>query len=276
MRTYMAFVMLAASFVAWADDQSVAAPKLLRAQDLPIEVESADLQRQYDALLGMSLDQIEYSPRGPIHNIVGLTGIVLPADANERKEGDSAADILPLIKDIVLATGGETLRVSRNSVVDPSTRALKLAQSIQGLPVVNGGISIGYSASTKVVSSVTANFVPDRDLQRTPKISAKQAEAIVPDVLAKAEKLEAEVEIVEGTYLGYYAEFASPTAPELVWAVQASMPDGTYEMFYVGAITGIVVAREMLSQRATRLVYNLTGLAARREITHPLTGQNRE
>jgi hypothetical protein len=261
MRKYIAFVLVAVSSVAWAQEQSVAAPKLLRAQDLQIEVESADLQRQYDALLGMSLQQIEYSPRGPIHNIVGVTGIVLPADANERKEGDSAADIFPLIKDMLLATGSETLRVERNSAVDPQLRALKLAQSLHGLPVINGGVSIGYSASTKVVSSVTANFVPDRGLPRTPKISAKQAEAIVPGVLAKAERLDGDVEIMEGTYLGYYAAFASPTAPELVWAVQASMPDGTYEMFYVDAITGAVVAREMLSQRVTRLVYNLTGLA---------------
>jgi Zn-dependent metalloprotease len=258
MRKSMAFVMLVASFVAWAADEPAAAPKLLRAQDLPIQVEPEALQRQYNVLLGMTLERIEYSTRGPIHLIDGNTGLVLPADATERKEGDSAADILPMIKDILLASGGETLSVRGNSVLDSSTRALKLSQSIRGIPVINGRIAIGYDALTKRVSGVTAHFIPDRDLPRSPKVSEKRAEQIVPEVLAIAEKLSAaDVRVLkEDTYLGYYADPVSPTPPQLVWAITVMYADGTQEMFYVDAITGVVVQRQLLSPSLTRKLYD--------------------
>lgn len=260
MRTYIAFVMLVASSFAWAGDEPAAAPRLLATQELPVEVSSQTLQKQYDALLGMSLQRIEYSTRGPVHLIQGNTGMVLPAEATGRKEGDSANDILPLIKDIVLASGTETLSVRGVSVLDSSARALKLSQSIRGIPVIHGRVAIGYDELTKRVDSVTTHFIPDRGLPREPKLSAKQAEQVVPEVLAAAEKLSStDIRIKEGTYLGYYADPVSPTPPQLVWAIRVFFADGTYEMFYVDAITGVIAGRERLSHGLIQKVYDANG-----------------
>lgn len=255
MRTCMACFMLVAFSVASAKEQSVAAPKLLMAEDLPTAVELDALQRQYDALLGMSLERVEYSPHGPIRHIEGDTGLVLSADAADRQKGDSAADILLMLKDLLLATGTESLSVRDNSIVHSSERALNLAESIQGIPVVNGGVSIGYNELTKRVSSVTARFVPDRALPRAPNLSAQQAEQVVLQALEIAEN--AKVHIRDGAFLAYYVDVADPSPPQLVWALHVVFPIGDEELFFVNAVTGIVAAREPWTTALTRKVYDV-------------------
>jgi hypothetical protein len=160
MRICAAIVLLIASAVV-AADESVGKPRLLDSRDLPIEVEQEVLQRQFDVLQAMQLDTLTYSLHGPVSHINGDTGVALPSDVGSLKEGDSAAEILQLFKDVLLATGDETLTVTRNSF-----RNLRFSQSIRGTPVIGGGVAIDYDDVTKRATSLAANFIPDRGLPR--------------------------------------------------------------------------------------------------------------
>ena len=205
-------------------------PRLLDAQELAVAVDPAALQRQYDALRAMRLEDIQYSPHGPVQIVSGDTGVVLPAEVANLKEGDLAAGILVLFKDLLLANGNEALTVTRHDVLYARTRQLRFSESIVGIPVINGGVGIAYDERTKRVSSLAANFVPDRELPRTPKISAVQAERLVPG------------EVTDRAYLGYYLRCCGRRRPNLVWAIGA-WTEKMGEMFYVDAITGVIVDR---------------------------------
>ena len=213
----------------------------------PIAIDPAARQRQSDALRAMSVESVEYSLRGPIEQLRGNTGIVLPANILKRKEGKSADDILPLFADILLASGTESLTVREHRDQFGSERALRLTQSIRGIPVLQGVLAVGYDSATRRVTTVTANFIPDRDLPRAPRLSAKQAEQVVPKALAIAEKIDAsQIVVMDGTHLGYYADSYSPEPVHLVWVVQVG-GGWEHEEFYVDATTGIVAYRRPLS-----------------------------
>jgi len=205
-------------------------PRLLDAQELAVAVDPAALQRQYDALRAMRLEDIQYSPHGPVQSVSGETGVVLPAEVSNLKQGDSAAGILVLFKDLLLANGTEALTVTRHDVLYAWTRQLRFSESIHGIPVINGGVGIAYDERTKRVSSLAANFIPDRELPRTPKISAAQAERLVPG------------EVTDRAYLGYYVRCCGRRRPNLVWAIGA-WTEKMGEMFYVDAMTGVIVDR---------------------------------
>lgn len=256
MRMCMAIVMLVASSVTWAADQSDSAPRLLKAQDLPCDVEPDALQRQFDALQAMQLRTLQYSLRGPVHYIKGDTGVVLPSYVANLKEGDSGVEFLQLFKDILLASGTETLKVTRSEARPSSARRLVFSQSIRGIPVIDGLVAVEYDDATSRVSDFIANFVPDRGLTRDPKISATRAEQSVAETLALAKDGRAEgMEIIAGTYLGYYQVPSELTAPYLVWVVSVEFK-GEHELFIVDAVTGIVVDGKLQSLRLTRTVYN--------------------
>jgi len=210
-------------------------------------IDPAARQRQSDALRAMSLESIEYSLRGPIEQLRGNTGIMLPADIGNRTEGAPADDILRLFADILLANGTESLTAGKHREHYGSERSLMLTQSIRGIPVLQGGLAVSYDAATRRATSMTANFVPDRDLPRAPRLSAKQAEQVVPKALAIAEKIDASgIEFMDGTHLGYYADRYSPEPVQLVWVVQTG-GGWEHEEFYVDAMTGIVAYRRPLS-----------------------------
>jgi hypothetical protein len=209
-------------------------PRLLDVQELPIQVEPTALQRQYVALQAMRLENIEYSHLGPVKIIHGDTGVVLPADISNLKEGDSGAEILQLLKDILLANGDETLTVTRHDAPFVSTRSLRFSQSIRGIPVINSIVGVKYEDTTKRVIGVASNFIPDRGLPHTPKLSPQQAEQIAGG------------EIVEPTYLGYYVPCCGPRPPKLVWAISIWIST-RHEMVYVDAVTGLLLARVNMS-----------------------------
>jgi hypothetical protein len=177
----------------------------------------------------MSLEHVEYSALGPISWLKGDTGIVLSADALQLREGESGAAILRLLESLLLANGSETLtlkeaRLEHYPLV--SIGSYWFLQSIRGIPVINGGVGIDYDGNTNRVTSVVANFIPDRELPRSPKLTAQQAERIAGG------------EILEPTYLGYYVPCCGAQRPRLVWAIYSGA-----EKVYIDAITGAVVAR---------------------------------
>lgn len=161
MRVAVACAMLVTTFHAWAQEESLA-PRLLQANQLKVAVEQAALQRQYDAFRSMTLEAVEYSPRGPITSVVGQTGIVLPADASLRQKGATATDILPMLKDVLLATGSESLRVQENSVFCGAEKTLELAQFIRGILVINGFISMVFYCRPLIRLSLRSILFVDR------------------------------------------------------------------------------------------------------------------
>lgn len=218
----------------------MAAPRLLRAQDLPIEVEQETLQRQYNALQAMRLDSVEYSRLGSVKRIAGDTGVVLPPRARNLKAGDSGSDVLQLFKDVLLAGSTESLRVIRHDEVgfnpNPSIRSLRLSQEIRGIPVINSFVGINYDDATRRMSKFVARFIPDRGLDQVPKISAKRAERLIPGV------------IVAETYLACYYGPDVPTPPRLVWVVRAQDAGAMHWAYYVNAITGLLIERGPVTQ----------------------------
>ena len=211
------------------------------------EVDPAARRRQSEALRRMSLETVAYSPRGPIEHLVGETNIVLPADMPFRLAGSPASDVIPLLKDVLVASGTETLTIKENSVWHGDVRNLEMVQSIRGTSVIYGGVSLSYSEKTKRVSSITAHFVPDRDLPSEPELTAREAEEALRKALAFAEKLDSTGVVIEETpRLGYFAAYDGPEPVHLVWAITAAVR-GEREEFLVDSLTGIVVYRRPLS-----------------------------
>ena len=206
------------------------AVKLLEAKSLPVEVAEEALRRQYEVLRSMTLESVEYSPQGPIKRIKGQTGLVLPTYVTQLKEGDSADFILPILEDILLANGSESLIVHQIREQIGSELGLLLKESIGGIPVINSLVAVKFDPKSMRVSYVGAHFVPDRELVRTPKITAAQVEKLVPG------------EITHASYLGYYLKCCGPTRSKLVWVVSA-WTDRLGEVFYVDALTGVLVER---------------------------------
>ena len=222
-------------------DRPTNVPTLLQAAQLPIEIDQAMLQRQFDALNAMKLDKLEYSRLGPVKSLRGKTGIVLPADISERKEGDTADDILPLLKDILLAAGTESLSVGHDSS-GPRGRSRRFEQRIRGLPVFNGFFGLEYDDLSKEISTVAAIFLPDRGLPEKPTVTAEWAEKQAFEIVSTRRLgcMPGPTAIIEGPALGYFADPKGMDRPRLVWLMRVQ-PDNEY--VYLDANTGVLVRR---------------------------------
>ena len=184
----------------------------------------------------MSLENVEYSPLGPVKEVWGETGLVLPPEALKLKEGDSGTVILQLLSDLLLANGDEVLTLKEANLNEgpyASIGGMSFLQSIRGIPVINGVVAFNYDGKTKRIKMLSAGFIPDRELPPKPKLTAKQAERIAGG------------EVIEPTYLGYLLPCCGPRLPKLVWAVSVWVND--HYMYYVDAISGEVVDRVRMS-----------------------------
>jgi hypothetical protein len=255
MRKLFALITVVASFAAWAQEQSESVPRLLNARDLSFTVDSETLERQYAALVAMSPQQVEYSARGLVESIQGVANLTLPSNVRDLKIGNEAATTLfPLLGDVLLARGNESLIVITNSPMGTSARALRLSQSIRGIPVIHSMVAIDYDESTLRVKGLSANFVPDRGLPRDPKLSAQEAERIVPESLKSIKDYQqVEIEIRDGTHLAYYANPGEPQPPQLVWVVETAL-GSSIEQFFVDATSGVIAGRLQLSSFITPTV----------------------
>lgn len=258
MRVYLAFVIMLVAAATSAQEPAAVSPRLLDATKLPIEIEPAVLQRQYDALASMSLQTLTYSAQGPIQHIDGDTRVALPSRTKALKAGDSGIDVLQLFQGVLLATGSEELQLRENVLVDPSTRNLVFTQSIRGIPVLFGNVSLEVSDDSLWVSEVSAHFLPDRGLPMKPVLTAQDAEQVVPKALTTAGDASGyKIEIDEGTYLGYFASSIEAEPPTLVWVVRATLSLGEREEYLVDAMTGRIVHRMPLQYSLTRTVYDV-------------------
>lgn len=243
-RWYLAVVACGAAVCAGATDRDLesAGPRLLRSRDLPIEIDQALLQRQYDVLTSMQLTRVEYSPLGPIKSVRGRLNITLPRDISARREGDAADDLVPLLRDILLANGSESLTVWQEKV-GLKTGGLTFRQTIRGLPVTNGYLAIEYDEISLEASRVVATFLPDRGLPDKPSVTADWArdQALTIVSTRRLGCMPGAVTIVEEPTLGYFVDSTGMNPPRLVWVMHVQPDD---EKIYINAVAGTLVRRE--------------------------------
>src|SRR5262249_9511218 len=141
-------------------------PVLLQARELTVPVEAKALQEQFEALSSMPDVEVEYTEQGPIRWVKGDTGVVLPESVRRLDAGASAKFILDAFGAVLLATGSETLTVTQNLSGSPKERMIHTEQSIRGVPVVNGNVALTFDEDTGRVRSISASFLPDRNLPK--------------------------------------------------------------------------------------------------------------
>jgi hypothetical protein len=154
-RKYSAFAALLLSIAAMATDRSAGPPVLLKTEDLAVAIEPEALQKQFEALSAMPSVLVEYSSRGTVRSIRGDTGVVLPDSVRLLTEGASAAVVLDAFRAVLLATGSETLTVTRNALGQ-----IRADQSIRDIPVVHGRTATDAFQSLKyVIAEVDAKAI---------------------------------------------------------------------------------------------------------------------
>ena len=226
-------------------------PLLLKAENLPIAVEKATLQNQFDALSAMPSVAVEYSKLGPVSSVQGDTGVVLPERLRDLEVGDSANELLELFGPLLLATGRESLTVYRTSSGLPDRRDIRTEQFIRGRPVVNGNVLVGFEEGSGRVYGVWSNFLPDRGLPMEAKLSAEQAwQTILRALEASGDAVPNTARTSETPSLAYFGVMPDTDRPHLVWTMDAAFecPTGRrdHERVWVDAIDGMVVGRQSL------------------------------
>ena len=200
--------------IASAGGSPAGPPVLLQSRNLPTAVEPEALQRQFATLSSMPGVEVEYSALGAVTSISGDSGIVLPASVRKVKEGTSGEVLLNAFRLVLLATGSETLTVSENRLLPPSERQIRADESIGGIPVVDGLVSLAMDEETGRVRVFVAAFLPDRDLPKKPKLSAAQAwQSLVRALEASGDARHGsvrEIEKPEVAYFGVHSRIDTP------------------------------------------------------------------
>ena len=249
-------LLAAISSAAWAGgERPSGAPVLLQPSDVALTVDSASLNRQYQALASMPSVKVSYSALGPVRLVEGDTGMVLSSRARALREGDPGPEILDAFNDLLLANGNETLTVRLNQPIGGRYRVINLDQSIRGIRVIAGDVSVKVEDASGLVRSMGAHFLPDRGLPLQSKLTARKAATLAVQMLESRGRAKAKTAEVSSTpELAYYGTQPGTTRPRLVWAVIAhyETPEGdkTDGEFWLDAIDGEFVGETWFSQSA--------------------------
>jgi hypothetical protein len=236
-----------------ADPPPPGRPRLLQPSEVSVPVDADALQRQYMALLSMPAVTVRYDKRGPVGSLVGSTGITFSAADKALSVGNVANRISEKLADILLAAGGETLTVRLHTSGRGSSKTLRLDQSINGVPVVNGRVAIKYDAATGEVMKLAAGFLPNRGLATQPTISEQDARAAAVKVRESPQAPDRQVRS-SSARLAYFIQL-DPGPGRLAWEVVIGSDSDT-ETVFVDALSGIVLQRQANMQHGTRNVYN--------------------
>jgi hypothetical protein len=186
------------------------------------------VQEQRLALSRMDLRISKYGAFGAIRHIAGDTGLSLGADERLAPVGQDAKKMFNRLRRVLLARGDETLTLRVNERITPGPtssegyRTLRYAQSIHGIPVIGGQVSVGIKDDGKI-DVVTAAFLPDWDLPIEPRISPEEA------LESARRNLEGVGAIVQGSLvsegrgtLAYHGVAPDAEKARLVWVLPAS------------------------------------------------------
>jgi hypothetical protein len=244
---------LALLTLASAAEREAGPPIVRNVSEVALPVDAETLDRQYRALSSMPSVKVAYSALGPVRSVEGATGIVLSSRARNLKAGDDAPEVLQKFKDVLLATGGETLKVRGIQMSATGRhRYIDTDQFIGGIPVLHGNVSLRFEEGSGLVDSLGANFLPDRGLPRQPKISEADAAKRVAQLLVDSGEAKPGSVQTSPPTLAYYGTHPGSTRGRLVWAVPASYGarDG---MFWIDAVDGEYVGRDALSREALQV-----------------------
>jgi hypothetical protein len=124
-------------------------------------------------------------------------------------------------------------------------RVRTFEQSVRGLPVLNGFLAVEYDDKTREVSKLFATFLPDRGLPGKSEVTSAQAEKQVLEIVSSRRLgcMPGLVTLLEGPTLGYYVDRKGTAPPRLAWVARMNPDD---EKIYLNAMTGAVIARELL------------------------------
>jgi Zn-dependent metalloprotease len=237
--------------LASAAEREAGPPIVRNVSEVALPVDAETLDRQYRALSSMPSVKVAYSALGPVRSVEGPTGIVLSSSTRNLRAGETAPEVLQKFKDVLLATGSETLKVSLNQM-SASDRFIAMDQFINGIPVLYGSVSVQIEEATGLVEVLGANFLPDRGLPRQPKLSeADAAKRVAQQLVESGEAKPGSVETSPAT-LAYHGTHPGSTRGRLVWAVPARY--GTEDgIFWIDAVDGDYVGRDALSKNALQV-----------------------
>lgn len=197
--------------------------------------------------------EVVYSVLGPVRTIRGATGVELSRSTRDLKTGQEAPEVLQKFKDVLLAAGRETLKVRLNHL-SAIGRTIRMDQSIGGIPVLYGSVSIGVDDATGLVDGLGATFLPDRGLPRQPKISAAEAAKRVEQLLVERGIAKPGSVETSAPDLAYTGTHPNSTRGHLIWAVPARYTSAevgaTDGIFWIDAIDGTLVGQDALSKGA--------------------------
>jgi hypothetical protein len=186
---------------------------------------------------------------------VNAAEIVLEAGIDDfQVEQPAPAELLLKLSPLLDATGTEELRVAPVSayagnadLVDgrgrPVEATIWLDEFIRGREVRQGFVVIGFNTRTHEVTLLRANFLPDRELTYTPKVTETHARAKAPAQLRKlTEPLALAVTPAELVYEFERSEEFGGRDGVLAWVFNAKHADwGAPYQVTVSSTTGRVV-----------------------------------
>jgi hypothetical protein len=243
--------------LASAGERGPGPPLERQASDVALPVDTETLHRQYVALSSMPSVEVTYSALGPVRSLQGATGIVLSSETRNLQRGHETPELLQKFKNVLLATGIETLKVERNERPPGPYRYFTAHQFINDVPVLYGGVSVQIDEASGLVEVLGANFLPDRGLPRQPKLSkADAAKRVAQYVVEHRGAKPGSVETATVT-LAYQGTNPGSTRGRLVWTVHARWPgpSGSFEngdfkdgFFWIDAIDGEYVGSDAASR----------------------------
>lgn len=226
--------------------------------------------RQRQAVAAMPSVKVSYNQKGTVSTIEGVTGLAVSRRMLNARKGDSGEELLAVLKDVLAVSGAEELTVISNKKFLGTKRTLRFSQSIAGIPVISGVVSIGVESSTGVIDAIGMQFLPDRDLPRSPKLTAQEAqerarEAVYSILAAQPES----ARVSSNTTLAYVGSHDLAPRAALVWVVPVEYveKDGApaYRNIWIDAINGEYLGQRSNQVNLTRTVYTANGATPPRE-----------
>jgi hypothetical protein len=257
------------SVIGCATDLEHQAPDHLRSVEHPF-ISPDMLQRQQDYLAALPAAQVTYSKFGPVSRLEEAIGLSVSERAISAAPGDPGGEVLQLLGPALLATGSENLAVRSVRMIGDRFRVLEYEQRIDGIPVL-GGVTIGVDLTTLEIKSVSADFLPDRGVRRTPVLSARAATDRLVEMLVASDRAR-EGSVVAGgePSLAYLGGSTLHTRIALVWmievnyATQEGQPN--IERFFVNSADGMIEGSVPLLHRFFAGAYSAQNVEARLDL----------
>lgn len=142
------------------------------------------LDQQYKFLQQMPSVSVEYAENGSVRRLTGSLNVFIESGLGAFQLDQSAPAVIEKLGPALLAAGTEELRVRRihsaNSQsfmpeLQQTEGTVRFRQYIRGHEVLLGWVNISIDEATGEITSLAANFLPDRGLPQEPKLNSGKA-----------------------------------------------------------------------------------------------------